>query len=460
MTTGKRPWLMKGGGIVLCATLFVLPAVFSQDGTSPARARLLEMRANKPKEYAELYQDAKAFLALPPAKQKAIRALHKDLQKLSPLERERLTQVMKRYVDWLDHLPESERKSIDQADKQTRLKVISEVREKEWLARQPKVVREYIKLWPKIPPAQAVASTLGLLATPRYLRPMLAVSVFEAETIDPRPEMIKRLKQDEAYKAREWLITSRFWDELTQPKKGANLPTHAVDCSPAVDLYVKEYLRPMLSKDERDRLDKAEGQWPLYPMTLVEIADKHPIALPPRLGPTKFEQLPAEVRKSLSSIFVVKGFGFDKSKKFALSPDFMIFESPQFKTLRKKVQDRLEDLKLENAGATRFITILCTLAHDTEKISNFRVGCEELWPTKYTELSAKMREFMDEKGSFYMRLSHDEKKDLKDAHYKWPEYPLKIRELAARYGERPPWMTLPEADKHQWHKYRLGHAAK
>ena len=40
----------------------------------------------------------------------------------------------------------------------------------------------------------------------------------------------------------------------------------------------------MLSPQEKERLAQAEGKWPEFPRTLVELADKHPPALPGVLG--------------------------------------------------------------------------------------------------------------------------------------------------------------------------------
>jgi hypothetical protein len=65
---------------------------------------------------------ALAFLALPVAKQTAMRKLHDDLQRLPPLDRQRLTNLLGRYAGWLDKLPEAERQAVANApDKRARL---------------------------------------------------------------------------------------------------------------------------------------------------------------------------------------------------------------------------------------------------------------------------------------------------------------------------------------------------
>ena len=53
-----------------------------------------------------------------------------------------------------------------------------------------------------------------------------------------------------------------------------------------VQKFVEENLRPLLSKAEEKRLKEAEGKWPRYLRTLVELADTHPISVLGPIGPT------------------------------------------------------------------------------------------------------------------------------------------------------------------------------
>jgi hypothetical protein len=451
---GPRLWLPLAGGLTLAAVLLALPAVFSDEKDEAVRARLSEWRDKDPQGFAQAYHDAKAFLALPPERQKAVRALYKELQEQSPGEKERLTGVMKRYVEWLESLPEAERKKVAEApDKEARLKVIHELRDKEWLDRQPPAIRDYVDKLPKTRPAPAitVASTLVLL-TPPHLRPGLAWGVLQMDG-DLHGEAIKRLKQDEIQKANDWLIARRFWDDLM---KRTPMPAHAADFSPRVDTFVKHYLRPMLSKDEQERLDKAEGQWPLYPMTLVELADKHPIALPSRLGPTLYKELPEDVRKRLPpEKFEVKFDGkADKGKKKLTTPDAVLHYYPY----RMPVEKRLESSNLHNASAsTKFIALVIHFANKRDiKLLDDNSPYPEVWPTQFGELSRDMQRFLRDKGGLYTLLTVAEKDALERAAERgWPEYPLKIKELAARHGQQPPWYTLPDPDKHHWDRYRI-----
>jgi hypothetical protein len=71
-------------------------------------------------------------------------------------------------------------------------------------------------------------------------------------------------------------------------------------------------------------------------------------------------------------------------------------------------------------------------------------------------MSRPMQVFLDDKGSFMGQLTREERGELSAAEGKWPEYPLKIWELARKYGYRPPWQTLPDIGDRSdiWDSYR------
>jgi hypothetical protein len=439
MIHSKRHWLVSAGAMTLAALLSSLPAALPDDSTATTRAKVAEFRAKDSQGYALVYHNAKAFLALPAVRQKAIRDLHKELQDQPSIQKLRLTEVMKRYVEWLDSLPQEDQKRIDQApDRTTRLRIIREIRDKEWLSRQPKAIRDAVDNLANRKPVPVV-SQAGALGLGMHL----AATLLEPAKLDALTETIKQLKQQQAQKARDWLIATRFWDELIHPQKKPPMPVRAVDFSPHIDLFVREYLRPMLSSAEQKRLDDAEGHWPQYPMTLVELADKHPIALPPKDGPTKYDELPSDIKKRMDRLFELK------TVKKGKQPDFVLRNNPK---LKKEIDARLAEIG-DASLATKFIMAVVTHAHNNfVKLVDDKVQFHEVWPTKYSELWVDMQVFLK---LFSKRLSPTEAAELKMAENKWPEYVLKIKELAARYNERPPWQTLPDAEKHQWDKYRL-----
>jgi len=441
----RKHCLILATGFLMSGALLAAPSAFSQDGDlGHARAAL-----RKDPEFARLYHDGKAFLALPAAKQEAMRKLHADLHGLSPHERHRLEEVLTRYADWLDGLAETDRQTvIDAPEKRARLQAIKKLREQEWVARQPKALRQYLDKLPasKPPPAVVAASTVGvLLGTPRQMRPLSFAVTMATQSTNLRVETIARLKRAESRKARAWMIAARHWNELTDPKRPP-MPAHAADFTPEVETFVKEYLRPMLEKEELARLDKAEGQWPLFPMTLVELADKHPMALPQKRGPTAFKDLPQDVQKRLAG----KMFPGKEAKKKDLDQFFQKLESA------KALEARLAAVipRREQTPAIKFACVVATYAH--EKKAGVKLP-HELWAARAKDMSVAMRVFLDEKGPFWLQLTPEEHGQLFGVDGKWPEYPLKVQELATKYGFRPPWQALPDIGNKSevWDKYRL-----
>jgi hypothetical protein len=434
-------------GFLMSGVLLTAPSALSQDVRGDPRAALRNDR-----EYARLYYDGVAFLALPEAKQEAMRKLHKDLQSLPPAERDRLKDVLARYADWLDRLPATVRQAVLNApDSRTRLDIIKKRREKEWIARQAKPLRQYLDKLPSSRPAPAVAAagTVGMLfGAPQQMRPLAFAGAMVAETTDLRADTISRLKREESRKARNWMIAARHWVDLTDPKK--TMPARAADFNTAntdIETFVKEFLLPALDKGELARLDKAGGQWPLYPMTLVELADKHPMALPQKRGPTTFKDLPADVQKRLMGKMFLNKEG--KKKDF----DAFFQKLEYSKDLEQRLAAVLPKQSLTRA--TKFAAAVATYVHTKKlgvKLPN------ELWAAKAKDMSVPMKVFLDQKGPFWTQLTPEEHALLIQAENKWPEYPLKVQELTNKYGFRPPWQALPDIDNKGgdiWDKYRI-----
>jgi hypothetical protein len=229
------------------------------------------------------------------------------------------------------------------------------------------------------------------------------------------------------------------------PKKRPAMPVAAGDFGKDVEEFVKEYLRPVLSENEKKRLDKAEGQWPLYPMTLVEIADRHPLALPQKRGPSTFAELPNAVRRDVEKRYGKKKDGAPKVKEEQFFHN--LATNPKF-----PVAKRLEKLDATATVPVKFACAVATWLHS----AGVKQLPFELWATE-DGLAPPMKAFVDTDGPFYSSLTQAEREHLRQTRDHWPEYPLKIRELADKYGFKPPWHSLPEpADlRHSWDKYRV-----
>ncbi len=282
---------------------------------------------------------------------------------------------------WPNWTPATREKIGAAEGSRARLAVVQRIRDQEWMKHQPKARRDQ----------------------------------YAALTGAAKSELVNKLRQEEQQRQREWRLARRFWRELD---KGVPLPAKLTDFPADVTSYVNEYLRPFLSKEEIARLDAAQGKWPDYPLTLVEIADKHPPALPGPHGPTSLEELPAEVRarlKNKNGVYYFPLLKMLKGEKQKHWPEFAIAVTT-FASNRKSI----------------------TLPH-------------ELWPWGHSSLSPGMKEFVDKK--LVKVLDNDEKLRLISAEGKWPDYPVTIEETARRHHLTVPWQTLP-GTRERWANYR------
>jgi hypothetical protein len=363
-------------------------AVFSVSDVELAEneAMLRVLRLHQPEKFARLRRDTIFFLSLPRDQQKRIDELDRQMEKMTIAERSRLEKVLERYGAWLDRLEPAERHRIkDAPDTETRLKIVKKMREEEWLKRQPAAFRD-------------------------KLAKLTAVQ---------RAEEIKNRRVKERKDRLHWQIAARFWNELAGGKQPP--PKQLTDLPAEVQNYVKLYLMPWLGPGELNELQKAEGHWPQYPMTLVALADKHPLALPNPRGPKKIEDLPEEIVRRL----------------FKVKPDK---QKPQF----KQFSDVAARIGLARAVAQRA----------KNKPPDGVILPHELWPYRQKCLSQQVQDFI--KGKLQPVLTPDEKLALVEADAKgvWPDYPRKLKELAEKHNLRVPWQTLPGPPL-LWDRYRI-----
>ncbi|MBI3412093.1 MAG: hypothetical protein HY040_27495 [Planctomycetes bacterium] len=368
-----RRWLSVAlviAGLLVVAAPLVAHSEPTAEELERNRKKLAEL-ANHPEQLERLRRDAEAFLTLPEPRRAQLLQLAHDLHKKSAPAQARLGGVMERYSDWLAKQPEEDRKRIDEApDKASRLAIIRELRDQEYIKHQPRATRDqYEKLKDK-----------------------------------SRTDFIKSLRQEERKRRRDWQIAKVFW---TQLEKGVTLDARLNDLPKDVQNYVNDYLKMFLSKDEKERLENAEGKWPQYMLTLVELADKHPPALMSRDGPKTYAALP----KDLDKFRQIK-----KTKWEGRWPDFAI---------------HIVDM------AKRRTAILP----------------HELWAYNYGCLGQPMKDFHDK--NLLPNLSSDEKIQLLQVQQqaKWPEFTQTIQDLARAHNLTPPWFTLPGPSE-RWDAYR------
>src|SRR5579885_128116 len=341
----------------LCLALAVPAFGLSEpagEGTVPAaeqNRRLLEKWRADPEHYARLKRDLADFRALPPEQQARLRQLDRELHADDPSGQGQLLRVLERYVAWLDRLPEPDRERIRSAAGTTeRLRIIRELREREWIDRLPRKVRDEV-----------------------------------------------------------WALHPRDEASLRRAK-----PTRLGEFPPEVQAFVKGSLLPLLSKEEDQRLQAAEGQWPLYGRTLLELAEAHHERFPrPKKGPlpVNFQTLPQPVRERL--------MGKDKGMA-------KVFTSRQWQPVRAK-QGKWPDFAIAFTETYR-------------KMGRGDLP-QQLGPSRPEEFTPPWQNFIDK--TLMPLLTQDEYDRLKKARGKWPQYPQLVLELAERHKLSPPSLVLP-----------------
>jgi hypothetical protein len=164
-------------GLLLCPMLILLAAESpTEEGTSPApdaaylernRQLLLKWKAD-PEHYARLQRDLRDFWALPEPKRRQLRRLDRAFHELDAKTQKRLWKAAERYAAWLERLSEAERQQIEETkDTQQRLQLIRTLRERQWIARLPRKVREDLE---KLPPQERAAQMAQLRKQERQQR--------------------------------------------------------------------------------------------------------------------------------------------------------------------------------------------------------------------------------------------------------------------------------------------------
>jgi hypothetical protein len=372
--------------IGLAAMLLLIPLPGGADSGKDElehNRRLLDKWRKDPEHFELLRRDLLAFLALPESRQSRLRQLDRDLHDEDSATSVRLQRVLERYAEWLQRLPEAERRRIlSETDPKKRLEIIRDLREKQWVERLPLAVREDLQKLPA----------------------------------DQQRGRIAELKKEERKRREEWQVAIRNWNELTQNRPAM---TRLDDLTPALKTFVHESLFPMLTPEEKNRLQQAQGKHPLFLRTLVELADTHPIWLPgPTTGPATFEQLPAELQTRLKNVKDWPPSAVEQAR--GKWPDYAL-------------------------AVVRFA-----------RANKVRVP-KPLGPCRPAEFSPAIRAYIEKQ--LLPVLGADDVALLKKAEGNWPVYPNRLRQMAGKHGLQIPGMQLP-GPRQGWDPYRSPPAAK
>jgi hypothetical protein len=331
--------------------------------------QLLEQAKNDPEHYERLQRDLRAFLALPPDRQAQLRELDHDLHDEESTISVRSQRILQRYARWLQSLTEPERQRIKGAhDNQQRLQIIKELRDRQWVNQLPAAVQEDLH---KLPDKE------------RALR-------------------VAELRTQDRQRREEWRLAIRNWDEILYRPYLLNLQV----LKPEVKFFVTESLMPLLGEAEKNRLLKAQDQWPLFPQVLVQLADNHPIRLPgvPKKPVRQFDDLPESFKQ----------------------------KHPKVRDAFKKSVGQWPEYAIAVANRAR----------------NQNWQLEPLGPATLADFGLPVQQFCQH------TFSEAEKAQLKEVLGKWPEFPQTIAKLGRDHKVPVPGTFLP-GPRFFWDKFRI-----
>ena len=161
----------------------------------------------------------------------------------------------------------------------------------------------------------------------------------------------------------------------------------------------------------------AEERWPEFPRLVLDMATRYPVLPPLPSGRiTNLDQLPADVRREVSNAMREKGKG-----KF-------------LPKMGKKAQivARIRQSKGQWPEFARAVTDLLRLTHKNLK---------PLGASRPKEFPRKIQAFLDEQ--LFPALDDGQQASLKRLEGRWPDYPLRLHELARLKNKPIPEMSLP-----------------
>jgi hypothetical protein len=223
--------------------------------------RLLDRWKSDPQHYNRLLHDLEAFYALPPERQAQLREVDRLMHEADPSTQDRLWGVLERYAQWLERLPEGERRLVLEApSREHRLVTIRGLKQQQWLDRLPATMRENLL---KLKPEQRGPVMQELKLQEKRFR-----------VLWERPLLGK--------------VTP-----LPKPKQMSELP-------PEVKAFIQDKLMPRLTDQEKKELAAAENRWPELPRLVAKLAERHPILPPGPKGEFKhWHTLPKAVQRQL-----------------------------------------------------------------------------------------------------------------------------------------------------------------
>ncbi|WP_157369220.1 hypothetical protein [Zavarzinella formosa] len=339
------------------------------------------------------------FQSLPTARQQQLRVLNDEFHQLDPDTQTRLVRVMQNYNAWLAKLPDNDRQRVLQAETSgERLRIVTELRERDWVRTLPKVQRdEYAHL-----------------------------------PVESRAARVREWRSEEDSRHDEWSIAQRNWEDVKLGKVPAGF---AAEPRAHLEAFVTN-LRPSLTEWDRKALDDARtaadenGQFMWYAIEVVRLADTHPL-LPGRVG--------AKDILSLS----------EANRDYLTKNDRAI--------MRKKgpagmINDDAKDLKRASGKWPEFAL---ELAKHCEK-HNLKLP-QPIGDCTKEHMPPEVKTFLEKTLEPLLRKTPkgpEQLEALNRASGKWPEYPKMVMDLAKFYRLPIPNWTLPGPPQ-SWDRFRV-----
>jgi hypothetical protein len=340
----------------------------------------------------QLDQLTRAFRALPPEQQARVRELDRQLYEKGPAERGRLFRVLEAYAAWLDRLPDAERKGVLSAGTPgLRLVVVKEIRERQWMASLPEVIRT------------------------------------QSEP-EKRAEMVRQWKEAEANRRRAWGVARKNWEAFQ--KNDPPWPFNNAGLKKDVQEFVKTALRPEATKpddrprgrlngNELQRLKTAQGDaereggwaWYDYGRVAYELTQKYPMLPEPASGKLVLDI--DDLWPAAKAHFQVKGAAKRAQTPLGKWPDFALFVWEESHTGKKQ------------------FTIPTTVS---------------LGPSRPDEFKPPVRDFLK---VLERKTTAAEWDALKRLEGKWPEYSRELIKVAKAHDLSMPGAMLPGSPR-EW----------
>jgi hypothetical protein len=217
---------------------------------------------------------------------------------------------------------------------------------------------------------------------------------------EERAALLVQLRKQDRDRRAEWQRVLRLREEVLPPRFR---PSRLQQFSPEVQAFVEKSLLPALTEEEQKRLQAVEGMWPAYARTLAQMADRHPIVLPPvdTPGVRRAEELPADFRRGLQEKLT----------------------DPQLRALQRA----------EGTWPAYALAIV-----DAAGQHHISLPAQPLGPATPEQYTAAVQELIRQLGQ-----DAEAAQALQKARGRWPEYPRTIVQLARDRGLKVPGTSLP-----------------